>query len=176
MRAMDRHKMRVHELLDSEPVEGGEHLYGVASEDVKTYLPLATGLVTELTATELKKKEAREAEEKLKSSEGYKAQQAAADARKRAEMAKAEAVTESDPNGPKHKAAAQLELEAMAAEQKARYFASLSTANVLPGAAGGPSGGYAPGGGGSDLFSTRNLMIGGAILGGVVVLAMVMRR
>lgn len=176
MKAMDRHKARVAQLLES-PMEG-EELFGQA-DDFAKWWQLGTGAVGEITTSQLRKKEEKEREKKLKSSEAYKAQEAAAEARKRAELAKAEAITEVDPNGPKHRLAAQLELEAQAAERKAAFFAqqaalaAAQAASLTPGAMVPAGFGPSPM---SNLFTPRNLLIGGGIVAGVVVVALLARR
>ena len=138
---------------------------GETSDDVSKYLPLASGALTEVVSDQLKKKEAEKREKALKSSEGYKAQQAAVDAQKQAAMLQADAITETDLNGPKHKAAAAAVLAAQAAAARAAYFAT-------PGAA-APGSGFMPGGSpgieAPSMFNTKNLLIaGGVVLAGLV--------
>jgi hypothetical protein len=134
--ATERHKRRVQALINT-PIVGAdgqeyEVFEGETSDDVKTYLPLAAGLVSELTATQLKKKEEDDKKKAAANSEAGKAASAAADAQKKAAMASADAMTEADPNGPKHRAAAQLAVEAQAAAQKSAYFQSLAAAAAMP--------------------------------------------
>jgi hypothetical protein len=137
---------------------------GDTSEDVSKYLPLASGALTEVVSTELKKKEEEKRQAALKSSEGYKAQQAAIEAQKQAAMLQADAITEADPSGPKHKAAAAAALQAQSAAAKAAYFAAGATPG---GAALFPGGGH--GGAAPSMLTTKNLLIaGGVVLAGLV--------
>jgi len=163
MKATDRHKARVaaltgssmdgDDLLSGDDFQPFESFDGAASGDVASYLPLAAGMISEITSKELKKKEDKEAEAKMKATEGYKAQQAANEAQKKSAMAAADAMTEADPNGPKHRMAASLALEAQAAQAKAMYFSS-QMPGLIPG--------YAPQN--PSIFTAKNVAIGGAVV------------
>jgi hypothetical protein len=148
-------------------------LEGDTSEDVSKYLPLASGALTEVVSTELKKKEEEKRQAALKGSEGYKAQQAAIEAQKQAAMLQADAITEADPSGPKHKAAAAAALQAQAAAAKAAYFAAGST----PGGAALLSSGGARSFEAPSMFTSKNLLIaGGVVLVGIVGWKLVSKR
>ena len=166
--ATERHRARVQALINT-PIEG--EVMGETSDEVKTYLPLAAGLISEVTASQLKKKEEEEKKKKLESGEAFQAQKAATEAQKKAAMAQADAITEADPNGPKHRAAAALALEAQAAQQKAMYHQMQS---MTPGSQPMLPAGYVPPQ--PSIFTTRNVLIGAGVLGGVAVLALLLRR
>jgi hypothetical protein len=169
--ATERHRARVQALINT-PIEG-EVMGEETSDQVKTYLPLAAGLISEVTASQLKKKEDEEKKKKLESGEAFLAQKAATEAQKKAAMAQADAITEADPNGPKHRAAAALALEAQAAQQKAMYHQMQSMATT-PGAQPMLPAGYVPPQ--PSIFTSRNVLIGAGVLGGVAILALLLRR
>lgn len=167
MKATDRHKMRVAELTSS-PMDGDgsdDVFYGeFTSGDMGTVAALAQ-VASEIASKELKKKEDAAAEQKLKAGEPYKMQQAAQAAQQKAAFAQADALTEADPNGPKHRLAAQLAADAQAAQMKAMYLASST-----PGGAMVPAGYKPPA---PSIFTPKNVAIGLGVLGllGVVVYA-----
>ncbi len=164
MKATDRYKMRRDERRDTTDV------FGEASQDVSTYLPMAANILSEVTASQLKKKEAEEAKKKLESSDAYKAQQDAERARKLANDAAADALTEQSVTGPKHLAAQQAQLAYLAAAQKAAYYGAPQT----------PAGGVPQGGAmvphGESLFTTRNVLIGAGALGALGLIIFLARR
>lgn len=180
MKATDRQRARHQALVDS-PMDGYEgspnEFVGDMSDDLAKYLPLATGAATEVAVSQLKAKEAADKAKAAKNSEAGQAQSAAQAARKNAALAQADAMTETDPNGPKHKAAAQYNLEAQAAEAKAAYFQQAG--GVVPGGAGmAPyAGGFTPPsrGGAASFLTPTNIMIGAGVLG-VGILAVVLLR
>lgn len=160
MKATDRHKQRVADLVNS-PMEGDIDIYGdFGSGDVGTLAAVAN-VAAEIAKNELKKKEDAAAEKKMKEGEPYKQAQAAQEAQKKAAFAQADALTEADPNGPKHRLAAQLAADAQAAQMKAMYLASTS------GAMGGglvPAGYKPPA---PSVFTAKNVAIGLGVLGAV---------
>ena len=202
MKATDRHKARVAEMV-SEPMEG-EHLLdisdevstdyaptadelagaaadvaGATSDNVLKYGSAAGGMLSEFAAGKLKEKEDEEAKKKLESSEGFLANKEATEAGKKAAMAKADALTEADPLGPKHKAAAELAVQAQAAREKASYFQQQSYAagapgQMQPGASGQYPQSYAPQA--PSIFTTKNMLIAGGAVIGVGLLALLLRR
>jgi hypothetical protein len=140
MKATDRHRQRVQDLINT-PIQGepfqdpfaGDYIEGETSDDVATYLPMAAGLVSELAKTQLKKKEDAERKAKLESGDAFKAQKVAEASQQKAAMAQADAMTENDPNGPKHRAAAQLAIQAQSDQAKSMYYqqqAMMSAAGV----------------------------------------------
>jgi hypothetical protein len=187
MKATDRHKARVQEMIDS-PMEGEEsfeqandiqmydvdNFAGETSDLVRTLVPAAAGIAAELGANKLKSGEDAKKKKEYEASEAFQANKAAQEAEKRAALAQADAVTEADPLGPKHKAAAELGVQAQAARQKSNYFAQQAamSAGQMPGGAIAPQGYYPP----PSIFTPKNLMIGGGVLAGLVVLGLLLRR
>ncbi len=168
MKATDRHKQRVADLVNS-PMEGDVEIYGdFTSGDMGTVAALAQ-VASEIASKELKKKEDAAAEKKMKESEPYKMQQAAQQAQQKAAFAQADALTEADPNGPKHRLAAQLAADAQAAQMKAMYLASST-----PGMGGAmvPAG-YKPS---QSIFTAKNVAIGLGVLGAVGLVVYAARR
>ena len=166
MNAMDRHKARVQEI-------SGAEILGETSDDVKTYVPLAAGAIAEIAAQQLKNKEQAAAKAKLESGEAFQAQKLADDLNKKAAMASIDASTETDANGPKHRAAAELNLQALAATQKAMYFKQQAMMSQMPGSTAMTPPGYGMPKQESSIFTTKNILIGVGVLGllGVVVYA-----
>lgn len=125
-RFRERKEGRIQGIVDE--IDGNDIDVGALSDDLAKYLPLATGAATEVAVDAQKKKEAADAAKAAAGSEGAKATAAAQLARKNAAMAQADAITETDPAGPKHKLAVQLDLEARAAEAKAGFFGGAPSA------------------------------------------------
>lgn len=149
-----------------------DELNGAISDDLAKYLPLAAGAATEVAVSEQKKKEDAAAAKAAANSESGKAQAAAQQARKNASMAAADAITETDPNGPKHKLAATLNLEAQAAEAKAGFFAP-----ALPGGMSPMSmSAFGPQGGGKSNTLTYALVGGGVLVAGLITVLLVRRK
>lgn len=169
MKATDRHKQRVADLCES-PMEGDDVFYGdFTSADMGTVAALAQ-VASEIASKELKKKEDAATEKKMKEGEPYKMQQAAQQAQQKAAFAQADALTEADPNGPKHRLAAQLAADAQAAQMKAMYMASST-----PGMGGGlvPAGYKPPA---PSVFTAKNVAIGLGVLGAVGLVVYAARR
>lgn len=182
MKATDRHKERVSDLCNS-PMDGEDDVFdgeietfdGETSDTVRTMLPLAAGAIAELTANQLKKKEEDEAKKKLESGDAAVAKRAYDAADKQATMAEAEATGEADVNGPKHRAATALRTAANVARQKLAYY----QAPAMPGMPGAPPQGYQPGQYGpqpSSIFTTKNVLIGAGVLGGIGLVVLLARR
>lgn len=169
MKATDRHKQRVADLVNS-PMEGDVEVYGAfESGDVGTLAAVAN-VAAEIAAKEMKKKEDAAAEKKMKEGDAYKMQQAAQQAQQKAAFAQADALTEADPNGPKHRLAAQLAADAQAAQMKAMYLAS-----TTPGMGGGlvPAGYKPPA---PSVFTTKNVLIGLGVVGALGLVVYAARR
>lgn len=127
--SVQRHKLKNKLAVQALLGESDDVFFGASSQDAQLYANLAANLVQAgggIAAAEMKKKEDKEREEKLKeqNKEGLKAQSDAAAARKKAQMLSAEALGEADPNGPLHAAAAKAETEARVAEAKAAFYRS----------------------------------------------------
>lgn len=123
---------------------------GSIADDLAKYLPMAEGAGTEILTDTLKNKE-------VANSPATAAQKAATDANTKAQLAAADALTETDANGPKHQLAASLALQAKAATAKAAVYGTAPGAAGagMPGAKGGKSGGMSTG---------MKVVIGGGIL------------
>ena len=176
MKATDRHKARVNDLLSS-PMDG-EQVVGDTSDDVKQYGGMASGALMELVSSQLKKKEDAKKAEAFKNSEAGKAQAVAQEAQKRAAMDQAEALAETDFDGPRHKKAAASAAAAQVAAAKAQYLMAQLPGGAPAGTALAPGGmpGY-PAVEPPSFFEQHKtaFMIGGAVLGLGLVVAIVRR-
>ncbi len=182
MKATDRHRARVAELLEAPfefdngqyPNEIMETVEGEVSDNLMKFGPLVSNAAFEAAAQIAKSKEDDAKAEAAKNSPAGKAKAEAEVARKNAAMAAAEAIAEADPKGQKHKDAAQAELVARVAEAKAAYFAQ-------PGAtaANAPNFGPAKGGKPEESFFEKYkwpLIGGGGALAVGVVAIVLMRK
>jgi len=176
MKATDRHKQRVAELIaapmdegvaiyDDDGDENDEVFYGEGAMD---FIPGLLNAGGEIAKSEIAKKDAADAKKKLESGEAFKAQAAANEAQKKAAFAQADAVTEADPNGPKHRMAADLAKQAQAASAKASYLAMQSGGGAMVPA------GYVPPS--PSFFTPRNVAIGGAVVLGLGLVVYLARR
>lgn len=152
--------IRERDEADNEPLE----YVGAASDDVSKYMPLASGVLSELVTNQLKSNETSQAAAQFAASPAGQAQAAAKDLTLKAQLAQADALGETDLNGPKHKAAADLATQAQSAQAKAAVYGAQTS--LTPGAT-TPTG-MTPGGhgqGGGSFFSKYKvpLLIGGGV-------------
>ncbi len=161
---------------DSEPLEVVQSdpfsydIVGAASDDLNKYGGLASSALLEVASSAMKSKEDAAKAAAYANSDAGKAAATAKDARMKANLAAADAMGELDANGPKHKAATELELTARAAEAKAAVYAP-------PGGSGGAGPSGQGGHGGASFFSQYKipLLIGGGVLG-LLTIVLIARR
>lgn len=139
MNSLRRHKIAADYRRGLEQLSGDAPSSGVSASDIINVLAEAGKGTAQIVEKEEAAKKA-----KASSAEVDAAVKAAADMRKRADLAKADAIAESNPNGELHKQAAALDVSAKVAEARAAVLkggGSMSDANKAASKASGKSGG-----------------------------------